>query len=198
MRKGLKDRFSQKAKQDHFLARSVYKLEEIDRKYKLFNKKQKGTLIEFGISPGSWYQFYQKKIHPDVFVVGIDLKPFKSKIINGTWLEADILQLTAEQLRSECKNEVFCVLSDALPNITGNKIRDQANIENLRDHITDLAFTLLRPGGMMVIKTFDCPSHMAWVKRCRARFDVWGREKPAASRKESPELYCVGKGFKGV
>jgi 23S rRNA (uridine2552-2'-O)-methyltransferase len=195
MKRGVRDTFQTKAKQDKFLARSVYKLEQLDAKHQLFASLPAGTLVEFGISPGSWYQYYSRKISDSIFVVGIDMKPLKSSIKYGTWLEADILGLSAEQIKKQCQGTVVCVLSDALPNLTGNRLQDQSRIEALRDHITNLVFDLLRTGGTWVMKTFDCPSHKAWLDRCKRRFSHWGHEKPEASRKESPEVYFVGKGF---
>lgn len=195
MKKGIKDPFSSRAKKERFLARSVYKLRELDQKHGLFHKRWRGTLIDFGVSPGSWYQYYSKRLHSDVFVIGVDQKPFKSMIEKGVAMAADILDLEPKDFQTQ--GDVFCVLSDALPNLTGNRVRDHALIERLRDHICELTWHMLAPGGMVVIKTFDCPSHSEWVATCRRKFEYSKCQKPSASRKESPEHFFVGKGFLG-
>ena len=60
----VKDHYFKKAKKDNFLARSIYKLEEIDQKYKIFEKSQE--VIDLGYHPGSWIQYTSK-------VVGVNM-----------------------------------------------------------------------------------------------------------------------------
>ncbi len=170
---------------------------ELDEKHRLFAPLKSGTLIEFGISPGSWIQYYQEKIGSSVTIIGIDQKPFKAEMRNGVVLTEDILELTAKGLRQHTRGDIVAVISDALPNLTGNRIRDQVNIANLRNAITELTLELLKEGGLFVMKTFYEPELDGWFKRMRKVFEKFYIEKPKASRKESPEVYIVGLGFKG-
>jgi len=50
--KKIKDHYFHKAKQNGYVARSAYKLEEIDKKHRIIRK---GNLVlDLGCSPGSW------------------------------------------------------------------------------------------------------------------------------------------------
>lgn len=193
----VKDQFYKKAKTEGYLARSVYKLMELDQKYKLFTAVKPGTVIEFGISPGSWYQYYSKRLIPQIFVIGVDQKPFKAKIHNGIFLEKDILQLLADDLVPLIRGKVVLVLSDALHNMTGNRIQDQARADELREHISGLAQSLLAPGGHVVMKTYETPALTPWVRKIQKQFKQSRLEKPEASRQESAERYFVGIGYHG-
>lgn len=191
MKRG-KDTFYKQAKKEGYVARSAYKLEQLDKKFELFRKKKPGTVIEFGISPGSWYQYYAPKLHPEAIVIGVDQKSFKTQIRHGVFLEKNILDLTPEDVRAYIQGRVFIVLSDALPNLTGNRLQDRAKINTLRDHISTLGLALLSSGGHMVIKTYETPELGAWVKSLKSKFEKSGLEKPPASRVESPEMFFVG------
>ena len=68
----VKDHYFKKAKKENFLARSIYKLEEIDKKYKVINKND--FVVDLGYHPGSWIQYVSNKIGDNGRVVGIDIK----------------------------------------------------------------------------------------------------------------------------
>jgi 23S rRNA (uridine2552-2'-O)-methyltransferase len=67
-----KDRFFHKAKAEGFLARSAYKLDELQKK---FNLMRSGDLVlDLGAAPGAWSQIAVKVVGPQGRVVGLDLK----------------------------------------------------------------------------------------------------------------------------
>ena len=66
------DHLTRQARDEKWLARSVYKLQEIDNKYKLIGKGDR--LLDLGCYPGSWSQYGIKKVGLEGDVVGIDLK----------------------------------------------------------------------------------------------------------------------------
>ncbi len=72
------DAFTQKAKKEGYAARSVYKLEEIDQKYKIFKPGQK--ILDLGAYPGSWSQYALKKVGKKGRVVGIDIKNIEQNL----------------------------------------------------------------------------------------------------------------------
>ena len=74
----VKDHFYKKAKQDKFLARSIYKLEEIDKKNKIL--KQGDRILDLGYYPGSWVQYSSKKVGEKGVVIGIDIQPINKKL----------------------------------------------------------------------------------------------------------------------
>ena len=74
----VKDHYFNKAKKENFLARSVYKLEEIDNKYKIFQKGDR--VVDLGYHPGSWTQYTARTVGEEGSVVGIDIKPINKKL----------------------------------------------------------------------------------------------------------------------
>jgi len=55
------DNWANKAKQEGYRTRAVYKLDEIIQKTKVLKKKQ--NILDLGSAPGGWSQ-YVKKNHP--------------------------------------------------------------------------------------------------------------------------------------
>ena len=66
------DHFAKKAKKEQYVARSVYKLMEIDQKYRVI--RQGDQVLDLGASPGSWSQFASQKIGDNGKLLGVDLK----------------------------------------------------------------------------------------------------------------------------
>lgn len=88
------------------------------------------------------------------------------------------------------------VLSDIAPEITGDSDYDSFHITRLNNHAISVAGRLLRPGGSLLMKTFQGPNEQSTFKFMEALFKEIYRVKPHASRKRSPELYFLGKGYK--
>ena len=121
----VKDHYFNKAKKDNYFARSVYKLEEIDKKHKVIKKGD--YVMDFGYHPGSWTQYSAKKVGDEGRVVGIDIRDINTKlqaIPNVSVFQKDINDVkTLEELGV---NEQFdVVISDMAPNTTGIKSVDQ-------------------------------------------------------------------------
>jgi 23S rRNA (uridine2552-2'-O)-methyltransferase len=76
----VKDYYYKKAKKEQFFARSVYKLEEIDQKYKVLRRND--FVLDLGYSPGSWIQYTSSAIGREGLVVGVDLKEINNKLLN--------------------------------------------------------------------------------------------------------------------
>src|ERR1700760_3929962 len=93
------DRFHQKAKREGFLARAVYKLEEIDQKHQIFDG---GTrVLDLGCAPGSWLQYAQQKIGDGAQLVVldrtlIDRAPRGARILAGDVLTIDVRELLGD------------------------------------------------------------------------------------------------------
>ena len=74
MRKWNDDPYTKKARSEDYLARSVYKLEEIERRERIFSGVK--TVLDLGASPGSWTQYALEKIPRDVGrVYAVDISP---------------------------------------------------------------------------------------------------------------------------
>jgi 23S rRNA (uridine2552-2'-O)-methyltransferase len=178
-----RDRFHQKAKREGFLARAVYKLEEIDAKFHLF--KPGARVLDLGCAPGSWLQYARQKVGDRGVLVGLDREPLR----NGP-SGARIAQLKGDLPAFDV------VLSDMAPDTSGVRSMDQARSEALFERALEIATAVLAPGGNFVGKLFQGPDFKRLVEAVRARFEVAKTAKPASSRQISIEQYVVGKGFK--
>lgn len=192
----VKDHYFNKAKNENFLARSVYKLEEIDEKYKIL--KPGMQVVDFGYHPGSWIQYTSKVIGDEGLVVGIDIRPLNkalSAIKNVKVYEKDIFDIhDLAQLGVEGQFDV--VLSDMAPNTTGIKSLDQDRSLNLVESVFGLLPKFLRPGGNFVIKVFDSQHAQNFLKDQKNLFKEFHYLKPKSTRSISKEFFVIGKNFK--
>jgi 23S rRNA (uridine2552-2'-O)-methyltransferase len=186
------DAFFRKARGAGFAARSVYKLEEIDRKLRLLRAGDR--VLDLGCRPGSWLQYALKVVGPHGAVVGIDRDPLSPPIPGARVLQGDIFATPdAELLGPLAAFDV--VLSDMAPNTTGVRATDQARSAALVEEALARAERLLAPGGAFVAKIFQGPDLEQIRKRMAARFSEVRTLKPEGSRAQSIEIYLAGKGF---
>ena len=71
MRK-INDYYAKKAKKDKYPARSIYKLEEVQQKYKFLSRGD--SVLDLGCYPGSWSLYASEVVGPKGIVVGVDLQ----------------------------------------------------------------------------------------------------------------------------
>ncbi len=71
--KKIQDYYFKKAKEENYKARSVFKLEEAQNKFKFI--KPSDIILDVGCSPGSFSQYMLNKILKTGFVVGVDILP---------------------------------------------------------------------------------------------------------------------------
>lgn len=192
----VKDHYFNKAKQENFLARSVYKLEEIDERYKILKP---GTfVVDFGYHPGSWIQYTSSVIGDKGRVVGIDVREVNKKLTgipNVRVYQKDIFDIQdLAQLDVDDKFDV--VLSDMAPNTTGIKSVDQIKSLNLVESVFGLLPKFLKPGGHFVIKIFDSQDAQNYLKTQKNLFSEYNYLKPKSTRSVSKEFFVIGKNFK--
>jgi 23S rRNA (uridine2552-2'-O)-methyltransferase len=190
---GLKDPFRAKAKQEGYSARSVYKLKEVQQRYRLIRE---GDLVaDLGCHPGSWLQFCSRTVGPRGRVLGIDLKaPTVPRADNLVFLPADILTVTPEQIPPWAR-QVDVVLSDLAPNTTGVKWLDHQRSLELARKALETATWILKPGGHFLVKIFQGEEFDRFRRDLETCFRRVTLEKPRSSRSESREVYLVGLGF---
>jgi len=189
-----RDRFHQKAKREGFLARAVYKLEEIDAKYAIFDGGHR--VLDLGCAPGSWLQYARQRIGEPAQLVGLDRTPLDRPPPRARLLVGDVMTIEVAQLLGELP-AFDVVLSDMAPDTTGVRHVDQARSEALFERALEIATLVLAPGGNFVGKLFQGPDFKKLTEAVRARFAVQKTAKPASSRQISIEQYVVGKGFRG-
>jgi 23S rRNA (uridine2552-2'-O)-methyltransferase len=186
------DRFHKKAKKEGFLARAVFKLEELDTQFKLFKPGQR--VLDLGCAPGSWLQYARTKVGATGVLVGLD-RDFRGNVAGARILSGDVMKVELSELLGDL-SAFDVVLSDMAPDTTGIRSMDQARSEALFERALEIATALLAPGGNFVGKLFQGPDFKKLTESVRARFDVGKTVKPESSRQISIEQYVVGKGFK--
>lgn len=191
----VKDHYYQKAKNENYLARSIYKLEEIDQRYKVL--RPGALVLDLGYYPGSWVQYTAEKVGPQGRVVGIDIQPVNKKLqfANLTLFQKDIFEVKGpEDLASDRHFDV--VLSDMAPSTTGIKSTDQIRSLNLVEAVFGLLPVTLRPGGHFVIKVFESNDAQLFLKAQKSRFNEFHYLRPKSTRSVSKEFFVIGKSFK--
>jgi 23S rRNA (uridine2552-2'-O)-methyltransferase len=189
-----RDRFHQKAKKQGFLARAVYKLEEIDEKFDLFAPGQR--VLDLGCAPGSWLQYVRGKVGDRGMLVGLDRGPLRGVVAGARIVVGDVMTIDPKELLGELP-AFDVVLSDMAPDTTGIRSLDQARSEALFERALELAVALLAPGGNFVGKLFQGPDFKKLIEQVRSHFAIAKSAKPASSRQISIEQYVIGKGFRG-
>jgi 23S rRNA (uridine2552-2'-O)-methyltransferase len=189
------DPYVKKSVAEGYRSRAAYKLLEIDARDRILKPGMR--VVDLGAAPGGWCQVAREKVGGKGVVVGIDLLPMGA--IGGvTLLEADFMTEAGEQAVYEAiGNElVDVVLSDMSPNLTGNKLLDQARHFELAEAALEFASRMLVDEGAFVVKVFQGAEFEPYVKACRAVFTKVVGRKPGASRAESHEQYLVARGLK--
>lgn len=188
------DFYAQKAKKEHFPARSVYKLKEIQKKHNLIHPGQ--VVLDLGCAPGSWLLYAAETAGESGRVIGVDLKAVDMDVpANVDVFQADINEMAPEvwQIIDE---GVDAVLSDMAPSTTGRKDVDAVRSHQLCEMALYISDRALRPGGAFVCKIFQGPDFKAFCDAVRDRFEMMKIFKPASCRKDSREIYVIGKGRK--
>lgn len=186
-----KDPYYQRAKSEGFAARSVYKLEEIDRRCHLFRKG--GRVLDLGCWPGSWLQYAARAVGPRGVLVGIDRFPLEAEIPapGVRQVIGDVYVESFAALRGDLPG-FDVVLSDMAPDTCGVRGSDQARSEGLFTRALEIAEGVLLPGGHFVGKLFQGPEWNALLQRCRRDFIDVRVIKPEGTRRDSIEQYVVG------
>ena len=155
----VKDHYYNKAKKDKFLARSIYKLEEIDKKHKVIKKADK--VLDLGYYPGSWIQYTSIKVGEKGNVIGIDIQPVNKKLSslkNVSLFEKDIFEVSS--LEDIGLKEPFdVVLSDMAPKTTGIKRVDQDRSLALVENVFESLSIFLKKGGTSLLRFLIAKMH---------------------------------------
>jgi 23S rRNA (uridine2552-2'-O)-methyltransferase len=191
-----RDHYFKKAKQENFAARSVFKLEEIDQRNKIFKPGQ--YVLDLGAAPGSWSQYASKKVGDKGRVLGVDLTPITIKMPNAVFITADLYDLNLEDTFREHGFEpsFHIVMSDMAPKTTGIKSTDQARSLALCELALDIGTRFLKPKGTFICKLFHSGDFNAFRDQMRPLFEKVDIVKPKATRQISKEIFLVGLGYK--
>ncbi len=187
------DHYTRRAKVEKWLARSVYKLQEINRKFKLIRKG--GRLLDLGCYPGSWSQYGIKKVGSGGSVTGIDLSvPDQLSSPNFRFVPADVFTVEIEALIREI-GELDVVMSDLAPKTTGIKTTDVSRSIALAERAHEIAIVSLKKKGNFLCKVFEGEDLKPFKSKVAESFQQTRLYRPKAIRKRSREVYMIGLGF---
>lgn len=188
---GWADHWTRRARAQGWRSRAVFKLQELDRRDRLFRRG--GRVVDLGAAPGGWSQYAARKVAPGGLVVAIDIEPIQP-IEGVAVLQGDIAESAViADLRRALDGPADAVLSDLAPRLSGNRDRDQAVSMELAAMALETALELLRPGGAFVAKVFQGAGFEEFVGTARGRLHKARLRTPEASRKASRETYLVGR-----
>lgn len=180
------DRFARQAKAEGYAARSVYKLAEIDRRFRLFRPGL--HVLDLGCHPGGWLKYAAEQVGKSGQVAGIDRRPTTPPKSNVSTFEADLTQ-SLEKLQLPSPFDV--VLSDMAPDTTGIRHVDQDRSAILGEIALQMAETLGKQGSALVVKIFQGPHFDDYLQRVRQAYARVRCVRPEATRKKSIEVYVV-------
>ena len=188
------DHYTHKARQEGYAARSVYKLEEIQRRYRVIRAGDR--VLDLGCAPGGWLQFAAAATGPRGRVLGIDLMPVKIALPDHVQTLVGDLEHPSASVAAVLTAGFDVVLSDMAPATTGNRSTDAARSFNLAAAALETARRCLKSGGSFVCKIFQSEDAGVFTDRVRAAFEETRLFKPQSSRKASKEIFVIGKGRK--
>lgn len=188
------DHYSRKAQKEKYPARSVYKLQEIQKKYRLIRKGDR--VLDLGCAPGSWLVYAAALTGPGGRVMGVDLKPLSIQLPAHVRVYQGDLQAPGVVLMDKLGQRYNTVISDMAPNTTGNKNVDAARSFDLCEVALTLSQQVLVPNGSFVCKIFQGELFQDFSDRVKTHFKRQHIFKPQSSRKASKEIFIIGIGKK--
>lgn len=187
-----RDFYFKKAKEQNFAARSIFKLEELDKKFRIIRSGDK--ILDLGCAPGSWSQYCSAKVGPKGIVLAIDLQRVALTLPNVDFVQGDAFsEPTVAALAAKHGIEFFdVVISDMAPKTTGIRITDQQRSYDLCVRALDVARARLKTGGNLVVKFFQSDEFDDYVALLKKHFDRVEMLRPKSTRKNSFEIFIVG------
>jgi len=186
------DCYARRAREEGYPARSVYKLEEIQKRFGVL--KRGGRVLDLGCCPGSWLLFASRVVGDRGLVVGVDIIPLTLRLpSNVRFVQHDVLAWD-EPFLDAIGTNFQTVLSDMAPSTTGSKFVDAQRSLQLSESALTISARVLRPGGSFVCKIFHGSDFKGFSDTVRRSFGRVVHFKPKSSRKASKEIYIVGLG----
>ena len=184
-----KDKFFSKSRKLGYRSRSVFKLDEINRKYKILKKPE--SILDLGSTPGGWSNYVSEKTKLK-HIVANDIEPMKP-IPGVHFILGDF---TSESIQEEIlkfnKSKFGLILSDISNNKTGNNVTDQFSFYEIAKNVLEFSKIGLTSSGVLVIKIFIGLGFEEFKKDLDQTFKEVNIFKPNASRPESKETYAIG------
>ena len=191
-----KDHFYMKAKREGKASRAVYKLAELQKRFKLVKKGD--VALDLGCAPGGWLQELSPILGPTGRAIGIDLLPLKIQVPkNCTFILGNLEDEESQKKISDlARGKVDIVLSDMSPNLSGIAFADAYRSYELGVLALKVCNNLLKKNGNFAIKIFPGDELENFLKELKRAFTKVTMITPEATRKTSSERYIICLGFK--
>ena len=183
------DQFVKKAKQLGYINRAAFKLEEIEKKFKII--KNSKHILELGSSPGGWTQVILN-YNPKTNITCFDLLQMKMKNPNITFYKEDFLKYEFINL----KNKFDLILSDVAPNTTGHQSTDHLKISQIIYEIIERLEMILKNKGSFIFKIWKGEEEKEIINKLKNIFYKVEYFKPKSSRQESSEIFIISTGYR--
>ena len=188
-----RDIYVRQSKIEGFRSRAVYKLKEINQKFKILKNGQ--SILDLGGAPGSWSQYLSNNLK-NTKLLTIDLLEIEEikdvKIIHGDFTE--------EKYKNEIKNffnhKIDLVISDMAVNTSGNKNLDAIVTGELALNAMNFSLEVLKINGQFVTKIFMGSSFNEIVSNSKKYFKETNVFKPPSSRKDSKETFIISRNLR--
>ena len=188
-----RDIYVRQSKIDGYRSRAVYKLQEINNKFKIL--KNGVSVVDLGAAPGSWSQFISRNFKNSK-IVSIDLKEIDS-IENTIHIKGDFTnELQQKKIIKYFNDKIDIVISDMAVNTTGNKNLDSLVTGELCLEAINFAYKILKKNGGFVSKIFMGSSFNEIVATVKKKFKEVHIFKPPSSRKDSKESFIICKNLR--
>ena len=188
-----RDIYVRQSKLEGYRSRAVYKLQEIQTKFKVINNGM--SIVDLGAAPGSWSEFISRKFK-NIKLVAIDLKEL-DKIENVTHIKGDFTdEIIQKKIEKNFDKKIDLVVSDMAVNTTGNKNVDSLVTGELSIEAMNFSLKILKKSGIFVSKIFMGSSFNEIVDSAKKNFKEFHIYKPPSSRKESKENFIICKNLR--
>lgn len=191
-----KDKYFKKAKEEGYKARSAFKLQEIQERFKILHKGD--LVLDLGAAPGSFLQYTSKVIGPKGAALGLDLQDIELSNLPNVHTEVcdiyddDKVDDMAERFLTEHNSKKFdTVVSDLAPKTTGQKDVDQWRSVELNQQVMEIAKRHLKKNGNCLMKVFQGADFDDFLRDVKTQFKKVKVNKPKAVRDRSFEVYLV-------
>ena len=188
-----RDKYVRQSKLEGYRSRAVYKLKELDEKFKIV--KNNLSILDIGSAPGSWTQYLSEKSKGSK-IMSIDLKEVE-KIKDVYHVVGDFLDNENQKIITDYfPKKIDLVVSDMAVNTTGNKNLDSIQTGELSLTAMHYAVNMLRPKGIFLSKIFMGSTFNEIVENAKKNFKESKIFKPPSSRKDSKESFIICKNLR--
>ena len=188
-----RDKYVRQSKLEGYRSRAVYKLKELDEKFKIV--KNNLSILDIGSAPGSWTQYLSEKSKGSK-IMSIDLKEV-DKIKDVYHVVGDFLDNENQKIITDYfPKKIDLVVSDMAVNTTGNKNLDSIQTGELSLTAMHFAIGMLRPKGIFLSKIFMGSTFNEIVENAKKNFKEIKIFKPPSSRKDSKESFIICKNLR--